>query len=266
VSEPLVKEELAIVEFLTAKTNPTKPASAPSDPAQRNSADDQTPVDLLLGLAKTRSGRRAAEEEKRQLRLQAVREAQEKAAAGRANGLNSPWGYQAPPMPGLDVHQPFGNPATNQRQPRPLQPPPSKRPSGMTNDWSPDQISFDGVNLMQPTAFQSRSPDTVFSDNPNQNQGREAMQTSPYQNMVNLPLASPNNMSLPGLGADVFASMQVDGGVGLGQGQQVQMQQQQQFRNARGDGFDFDLGLGAAQPFSGESQFNPFALPQTEEG
>ncbi|EIW71357.1 hypothetical protein TREMEDRAFT_20778, partial [Tremella mesenterica DSM 1558] len=125
ISEPLVKEELAIVEFLTAK-GPSKPTI----PRKPQEGEEQTPVDLLLNLAKTRSGRRAAEEEKRQLRLQQYREVQEQRQRFNSNGQNSmssPWGYVAPSMPGLDVHQPFGN---SKRIPRPLQPPPPRRSDG----------------------------------------------------------------------------------------------------------------------------------------
>lgn len=150
-SEPLVKEELAIVEFLTAKTN--APAAAASGaaagsssgsgkvrPSGQKGGKEETPVDLLLGLAKTRSGKRAAEEEQRQLRLQTFREQEEQRNAATRGGSTgalsrqqqqqsqSPWGYQPPSMPGLDVQQPFGSDGSR-RQPRPLQPPPSRRPN-----------------------------------------------------------------------------------------------------------------------------------------
>lgn len=144
-SEPLVKEELAIVEFLTAKTNSAAASSSGTAGSSGSSkaratgakgGKEETPVDLLLGLAKTRSGRRAAEEEQRQLRLQAFREQEEQRNAARGGSSSSgrqqqqqqsqsPWGYQPPSMPGLDVQQPFGSDGSR-RQPRPLQPPPSR--------------------------------------------------------------------------------------------------------------------------------------------
>ena len=126
------------MEFLTAKGS-AKPSANSRPAAGRGTGegDDQTPVDLLLGLAKTRSGRRAIEEEKRQLRLQQLREAQEQRQRQMGAGSNgpqiSPWGYEAPQMPGLNVQQPF---AANgfRRAPRPLQPPPPKRADG-TSMW-----------------------------------------------------------------------------------------------------------------------------------
>lgn len=277
VSEPLVKEELAIVEFLTAKTNSAKLLSAPSDPSQRSSTnEDQTPVDLLLNLAKTRSGRRAAEEEKRQLRLQTAREAQEKAAGGRANGMSSPWGYQVPQMPGLDVQQPFGNPLAF-RGPRPLQPPPPKRSNntnGVTNNnnnnnnnpsqWQPDTM-FDSMNALQQPNFNTQSPDTVFTASPNTRRESILQNLSPYQAMSALPMQQQQqqNNGMPNLTADMFAGLPgVDSNMMVAG---MQQQGMQQFGNAVMDGFDFNIGLAAAQPIDG-TQFNPFALPQTEEG
>ncbi|WVR08046.1 hypothetical protein IAU60_005091 [Kwoniella sp. DSM 27419] len=327
-SEPLVKEELAIVEFLTAKSQSNKPrAAAPASGANVN--DDQTPVDLLLGLAKTRSGRRAAEEEKRQLRLQAYREVEEQRQAARRNSgtqnISSPWGYIAPQMPGLDVQQPFGN---GKRVPRPLQPPVTRRADGSVPDstnWTPEmafafgqQISpGSGPGQMQgqsqgqsqpqrPSSSQgqnmggyNRSP-TQPLISPNQNQlsqgqsnmqGQDQMQghtnginVSPYAGLASampLPATAQPPGQLGALGADVNQAQQgqqpfaynpeagggfIDGGVASGS---------QQFGNALLDSFDFSdlglagrgdglgLGLGSGGAPAG---FNPFAVPQTEEG
>lgn len=193
VSEPLVKEELAIVEFLTAKTN--------AAPSSSSSVIRETPVDLLLGLAKTRSGRRAAEEERRQLRQQAAREVQEQSASAAAlasgsggqqrGGMSSsPWGYKPPSMPGLDVVQPFDMSGHRRDGPRPLQPPPTKRgppPSGNVNgngnvpqtNWSPDfNMNHNNNNnngdMIRPSSshsyHQQQSPENMFNNSPNQQQ------------------------------------------------------------------------------------------------
>ena len=255
-SEPLVKEELAIVEFLTAKTNAT---SKPSTSAQNHSTDrpsrteDQTPVDLLLGLAKTRSGRRAAEEEKRQSRLQQDREVEEQgAAARRNNGMGSPWGYVAPQIPGLDVQQPFEL-SGQRRSPRPLQPPPRKS-DGTTATWSPD--IFNSLKQMRAPQFLSRSPSQPTLPSPH----RDSLasypappQMSPFAGTSTLPLPSPSQtMDNSGPGEMLFNTQ--DG--------------THQFGQANVDSFDFsDLGLGTrlqSTPTEGGS-FNPFALAQTAE-
>lgn len=284
VSEPLVKEELAIVEFLTAKTNYAKapPVNQTANAPDKQRADDQTPVDLLLGLAKTRSGKRAAEEEKRQLRLQQHREMEEqRAAANRRNGsdMSSPWGYVAPSMPGLDVQQPFGG--QGKKGPRPLQPPRTKRPQGdlasFMSDSSPPWASssserrdglfdpFNGVN----GARQEPSPNAPLQSPQNRFDGANNGQISPFATMSTLPI---NNAEF------VNQQMMFD------QTQHQQMEGAQQFGRAMIDQFDFsDLGIGlAGGPGGGAnnglvassgsvidgSQFNPFALAQnqTEEG
>ncbi|WVF68076.1 hypothetical protein IAT40_002839 [Kwoniella sp. CBS 6097] len=197
-SEPLVKEELAIVEFLTAKSQSTKPrAPAPSSGSgtTTNPPDDQTPVDLLLGLAKTRSGKRAAEEEKRQLRLQAYREIEEQRQAARRNSgaqniSSSPWGYIAPQMPGLDVQQPFGN---GKRVPRPLQPPPTRREDGSVPDstnWSPEMAFVLGQQQAQ---AQTQAQGSMQQP---QNQGRAQVQSqSQGQNQLPGPIQNQNQAS-----------------------------------------------------------------------
>ncbi|KAL7425182.1 hypothetical protein Q5752_000870 [Cryptotrichosporon argae] len=144
-SEPIVKEELGIVDYLTAKSAPRPALSL------KTGSDEQT-ADVLLELAQTNSGRRAAEEERRQMRLQQRREADEVRLAARARQINGggaapgqqhtgagaggPWGYVAPSLvPGFDVHQPFGQqrhlaPMRREphelRGPKPLQPPPKQ--------------------------------------------------------------------------------------------------------------------------------------------
>jgi hypothetical protein len=237
-SEPLVKEELAIVEFLTAKANSSKRARPLAAPNEQN-PDDETPVDLLLGLAKTRSGKRAAEEEQRQLRLQQHRELEEQRLATRTNGTTSPWGYVAPQMPGLDVQQPFGN-GGQRKVPRPLQPPPSRR-SDAASEWSSNLMD----NIMNPPTFvpQSQSPvRSIRTDS----FASPMQQISPYQTMAHMPLPSP--------GQQMFSQQQLDG--------------MHQFGTASLDGFDFgDLGLGVPQANEENGQFNPFALAQNfEEG
>ncbi|KAK4684332.1 hypothetical protein P7C73_g5850, partial [Tremellales sp. Uapishka_1] len=243
LSEPIVKEELAIVEFLTAKTSgaPTPKSSHPS-----NLADDHTPVDLLLGLAKTSSGRRAAEEEKRQLRLQQRRELDEQLKKN-GNGATSasPWGYIAPSMPGLDVQQPFGNPnpfATSQPEtmqrkvPRPLQPPSSAKRA--SNDW------FDSM-VRQPDFHQNPEPPITLPSS----------STSASQQIFPDLSIFPNNTN------------QINNGFGDPHDQGLNTNQiLNQFGNPISEEFDF-ADLGVDQQNMENVSFNPFALAQTvEEG
>lgn len=262
LSEPIVKEELAIVEFLTAK-NPSKAVAAISNsdngPARAEGSDENTPVDLLLGLAKTNTGRRAAEEEKRQLRLQQRREQEEQRQAQRRmqsqSGINgsaglsaNPWNYVAPQMPGLDVHQPFGE-QNNRRMPRPLQPPGGgKRDSTGSSSWSPDNPfgfndnarnspSFNNTNILPQQPQQPQ-----FGNNNASNQ--QSINISPYQDMTLLP--SPNDQILAGQADGLF---QQGGTTGL------------EFGAAIGESFDFsNLGLPRE---GGDVGFNPFAIAQT---
>jgi hypothetical protein len=187
-------------------------------------------------------------------------------------------------MPGLDVQQPFGNPLAF-RAPRPLQPPPSRRSDNNNNNngvnnnnnnnnghnnnpsqWQPDTM-FDSMNALQQPNFNTQSPDTVFTASPNTRRESILQNLSPYQAMAALPMQQQQqqqqqqNNGMPNLTADMFAGLP-----GVDSNMMVQgMQQQQQFGNAVMDGFDFNIGLAAAQPIDG-TQFNPFALPQTEEG
>lgn len=272
-SEPLVKEELAIVEFLTAKTN-YKQAPSSDRPAR---GEDQTPVDLLLGLAKTRSGRRAAEEEKRQIRLQQYREVEEqRSAQQRGNGnMSSPWGYVAPSMPGLDVQQPFGAGMSHKsRGPRPLQPPPTKKQHGSWPEDLFDKLADDALKQPfgnAPPTRQEPSPQgSSFSQN------GASFQLSPFASMSSLPMTSPNNVNT-NLGNNVngdmnntnsllemFASSANNNSTGINESVA-------QFGQSLLDTFDFsdfNLGAGNAGGVSSSvlnldgSTFNPFALPQ----
>lgn len=310
ISEPLVKEELAIVEFLTAKNLGKSSRLPPNRNAEASvgAGDDQTPVDLLLNLAKTRSGKRAAEEEKRQLRLQAAREKEEqrqaaKRNAGAGNISSSPWGYVAPPMPGLDVQQPFDN--DGKRVPRPLQPPPTRRADGSIPDstgWSPEMALAlsqtplkhqSSVNAAQAQA-QALANDLQRFDSPNQSrallspsQGTGNLSLSPYGGFNSLPSLGdtsglggfdgnagffqsqpPPPLSLSDRpSSNGISSNPSTGGQGQGpQGGMLDGNGVQQFGNANFDSFDFnDLGLDVRAPGQGGG-FNPFALPQTEEG
>jgi hypothetical protein len=279
VSEPLVKEELAIVEFLTAKATASKSKSSrPSD-----QQGDQTPVDLLLNLAKTRSGRRAAEEEKRQLRLQQYREVEEQRRAsskqGQRDGMASPWGYQAPQMPGLDVQQPFA-PNGTRKVPRPLAAPSAKRDTNHTNQNNdPWNLGFnlDG-GLSQPNFSMSRP-----SSANDQNHGFQQMQGDMGQ--MHFPSGSSSNsfdqMALASLQQQQQLHQQQQHHANVSPESmfnvsasdpnsvqsQGQMDSMQLFGNAMMDQFDFsDLGLGAGvQNNAVESNFNPFALAQAED-
>jgi hypothetical protein len=288
VSEPLVKEELAIVEFLTAKATASKSKSKPSD-----QQGDQTPVDLLLNLAKTRSGRRAAEEEKRQQRLQQYREAEEQRSAsskqgqGSRDGMASPWGYQAPQMPGLDVQQPFALNGTR-KVPRPLAAPSAKRDnnantnnnnnSNQNNDpWSLG-FNLDG-GLSQPN-FMAR-PSSANDQNQSfqqlqgdisQMQFPSGSSTSSFDQMALATLHQQHqqqqqqhqqqHMQMQDVSPE--SMFNVNGSNPNSAQSQGQMDTMQLFGNAMMDQFDFsDLGLGAGvQNNTVESSFNPFALAQ----
>ena len=245
ISEPLVKEELAIVEFLTAKSTPAMSKQPSHERMTRG--DDQTPVDLLLGLAKTRSGKRAAEEEKRQLRLQQQMEVEEQQATAQPNGagMSSPWGYVAPSMPGLEVQQPFGANGSR-RAPRPLQPPPSRK--NQDRGYQSLQPSVVG----QPTPTRPEQP-FDFS-HPLDNMSNDSQQQQTFDPFANLTPATDQ----PSAGFTTSMPNQSDFGA-------------MQFGQGNMDAFDFtNFGLEVTPPTGNEAaSFNPFALAQNhflEEG
>lgn len=220
VSEPLVKEELAIVEFLTAKSSasggPGGSVAGAGSSARKSGASGsnasrgaETPVDLLLGLAKTRSGKRAAEEERRIQRLQTAREKDEAArsqAAALAGGSNSssgradknPWDYVAPQMPGLDVQQPFGD---GRKGPRPLQPPSRNRPAHpMQQTPSQQQAQAQAQAQHQQQQQQLFQLQRRASRSISQQQQQHQHQQSQGQQMPQQPRQSSSSGSAPGSG------------------------------------------------------------------
>jgi hypothetical protein len=274
MSEPIVKEELAIVEFLTAK-NPSKAQTIAANGGQNGAArtetnDENTPVDLLLGLAKTNSGRRAAEEEKRQLRLQQAREQEEQRQARRrvmqqangTGGVPNPWNYVPPQMPGLDVHQPFGARPRPQQQlrglPRPLQPPNKRDEDNKLNtSWSPEN----------PFGFTDRSSPGFAANANNMMQGFQGqVNLSPYQEMGILPgsgLSPSEQLALQGAGTAANANANPNAGAGAAEsnGHNLNFSGTGQEFGSAVDNFDFSAFGG---PQSGmEMAFNPFAIQQT---
>lgn len=270
MSEPIVKEELAIVEFLTAK-NPSKAQTIAANGGQNGAArtetsDENTPVDLLLGLAKTNSGRRAAEEEKRQLRLQQEREQEEQRQARRrvmqqANGsagVPNPWNYVPPQMPGLDVHQPFGARPRAQlgALPRSLQPPPNKRDDeNLNTSWSPEN----------PFGFTERGSPGFGANAPNMMQGFQGqVNLSPYQEMGILPgsgLSPSEQLALQGAGTAANTNTSTSANTGESNGHNLHFSGTGQEFGSAVDKFDFSTFAG---PQSGmEMAFNPFAIQQT---
>jgi hypothetical protein len=201
--------------------------------------------------------------------------------AGVSN--SSPWGYKPPSMPGLDVVSPFDMAGLRRDGPRPLQPPPTKRPNGtMQTAWSSD-FGVGTGDMGRPLASnsynQNSSPEQMFpspNSQPlahqlaqqhqqqsafgleplnNQGDGRSSQNgyvVSPYSQMI--PLASPqsqNSLNL-GPGSDPFAGTgaleQFFHSNNLGQesapGSQGNGASQSQFGNAMLDQFDFsNLGL-----------------------
>ena len=263
VSEPLVKEELAIVEFLTAKPHSSskQQASVGRQKGASGNGEDQTPVDLLLGLAKTRSGRRAAEEEKRQIRLQQQRmeneESQAQAGVGGQNASNTgPWGYVAPAMPGIDVQQPFGD-NMSRRAPRPLQPPAPKRPNGeFANPWPVDLFASISNQTPPPTSIQNKfnamnlSPQISMQ----QQQSGEVMgppdQYSQYIDMGNITLTSP---SVPTFNTPMFFDQSNIDASPFGQGNQGNF-----------NFSDLGFGTGLTPQNVDDGSFNPFALAHNQ--
>ncbi|ORX37686.1 hypothetical protein BD324DRAFT_391775 [Kockovaella imperatae] len=252
-SEPLVKEELAIVEFLTAKGNAA--AGKQRIAGRPTRGEDQTPVDLLLGLAKTRSGRRAAEEEKRQLRLQQQRmEMEERQAALRSrdnlgsSNSTSPWDYVAPSMPGLDVHQPFGSPTTR-REPRPLQPPPAKRSSGQSQNPWPANL-FETLTNQTPLSSQNLPIEISSQKTPSQN---------------SLSVDQYNFSDIPDVSMSITPNQSVNH---FDQTLLYTQDGQTQYTQGNYDAFNFgDLGFNTGltpSDTSGSNSFNPFALAQNQ--
>ena len=271
ISEPLVKEELAIVEFLTAKPHSSSKQQAAAGRQNRGNGngEDQTPVDLLLGLAKTRSGRRAAEEEKRQLRLQQQRteieERQAQTVAGGQNTLNTgPWGYVAPAMPGLDVQQPFGENASR-RVPRPLQPPPSRRATGdFTNPWPADlfasmsgqtppssgaQSKFDPMNP-QPHQISHQPMQQLQPGQPLESSSLLPDQYSQFIDMGNITLTSP---SVATFNTPMFFDQLNTDVSPFGQG-----------TNGAFNFSDLGFGTGLTPQDVDNGSFNPFALAHNQ--
>ncbi|BEI80967.1 hypothetical protein CcaverHIS002_0201270 [Cutaneotrichosporon cavernicola] len=257
MSEPIVKEELAIVEFLTAK-NPSKAQAAVANGAQNGAArtepsDENTPVDLLLGLAKTNSGRRAAEEEKRQLRLQQAREQEEQRQARRrvmqqANGSGA-WTYTSHSARAVRRR-------SSALSPRPLQPPSQREEEKLNTSWSPEN----------PFGFTDRSSPGFGNPN-NMMQGFQGqVNLSPYQEMGILPrpreqlalqgagsAANANNNNNPNNTANNNNAVESNGhSLNFGTGQEF---------GSAVDNFDFSAFGG---PHRGvEMAFNPFAIQQT---
>jgi hypothetical protein len=200
--------------------------------------------------------------------------------------MASPWGYQAPQMPGLDVQQPFALNGTR-KVPRPLAAPSAKRDNNIdtsnnNNNQNNDpwnlNFNLDG-GLSQPN-FMSR-PSTA--DDPNQafqqlqgdisqmqfpsgsstssfdqialatlhQQHQQQQQQHQQQQMQNQNVSPESMFNVSGSDPNSVQS-------------QGQMDTMQLFGNAMMDQFDFsDLGLGAGvQNNTVESSFNPFALAQ----
>jgi hypothetical protein len=281
MSEPIVKEELAIVEFLTAKSTykPNTAAANGNANGQSRSAegsDENTPVDLLLGLAKTNTGRRAAEEERRQLRLQQRREQEEQRQAVRrtlssnssTNSSNpvssSPWGYVAPQMPGIDVHQPFGSQAQQggPRLPRPLQPP--KR------DELEGAVVWASSSSDNPFAFQENNASPSFTTS-----GTGGIMPSPHNTFAGVTgvgnVASVGSVGSSGLGTmspyqdmtlplpnadEQLASLAAGTGAA-----DALFSAPTEFGAANVGSFDFS-NLGVPQQGM-DLAFNPFAIQQT---
>lgn len=241
-------------------------------------------------MAKTRSGRRAAEEEKRQQRLQQYREAEEQRSAtskqgqGSRDGMASPWGYQAPQMPGLDVQQPFALNGTR-KVPRPLAAPSAKRDNSTNTNNQNNQnndpwslgFNLDG-GLSQPN-FMAR-PSSANDQNQSfqqlqgdisQMQFPSGSSTSSFDQMALATLHQQHQqqqqqhqqqMQMQDVSPE--SMFNVNGSNPNSAQGQGQMDTMQLFGNAMMDQFDFsDLGLGAGvQNNTVESSFNPFALAQ----
>lgn len=135
ISEPIVKDEMAIVDFLTAKANNTAGSNV------RNSAPFP-PYSHILPIQKPLQPSKQMRQEPSPLRGRSD-SIEQKPAINRQgsqasdwSGGDPAWSFVAPGMAQIDVHHPFAqqpqssnalNNSPNQRMPRPLRPPQSGR-------------------------------------------------------------------------------------------------------------------------------------------
>lgn len=186
--------------------------------------------------------------------------------------MASPWGYQAPQMPGLDVQQPFA-PNGQRKVPRPLAAPGKRNEPKENSSNDPWNLGFNLESSVTQPNFPSQT-----SRPPSGSFGNQHMnpQQSPIQEMsaLQFPTGSSSGsfgqMSMGGLQPQ--PSMSPDNMFNLGStngdpnSATSQMDSMQLFGNALMDQFDFsDLGLGnGVQSNNVETSFNPFALAQSQ--
>jgi len=170
ISEPIVKDELAIVEFLTQRANDPNN----SEGALNNSAPIP-PYHILSG------EQRPALLERRD--TSASRQSNEVAAFRQQHASDDPaWSFVAPGMATLDVHAPFspggvankaGSDVSTSSVPGPLRPPPPRGYHGQ----SASSVFADREN-------------NFFQQSQNASPARSQAQQSPYQS---------SNLALQGL-------------------------------------------------------------------
>lgn len=251
ISEPIVKDEMAIVDFLTAKAN--------SNSSLRNSAPIPPYSHILPELrgpgkeksvARDASAGRARAESTSQQNIQLEQDQMSRASW---QSPDSAWSFVAPGMAQIDVHQPFGGSNPVQRLPRPLRPPRSTRQrsdSGASNA-SPPTGSM--VSMPQGTGYQGH----IYQSSPNQ------PQVSPLRPAESL-LRTAFDVNTAASDNDAEASSS-----GLGQEFQpmydaIQDASLNLFSDPWLDGAYAMLGMGegAQGGPSGDVDFNPFALSQ----
>lgn len=238
VSEPIVKDELAIVEFLTQRAN---------DPDARNEALNNSapipPYDHLIP-----SDRQSiASDTSRERRPSDVMQ-----ISPRPMASDDPaWSFVAPGMAGIDVHAPFAMGGSHQGSsshltPGPLRPPTGKnRPANInTAPWNDDRAS--DTSHRRQRSSSAMSHDTLQSSflrppphiSPHQ-QAHMALQATPI-----VPEAVLQNFD-NGSNADFDFDNSTMGNV---------------------DAWWNDIGTNLSMNQNTPGNFNPFALAQFGEG
>lgn len=275
ISEPIVKDEMAIVDFLTAKANSSNAQNL------RNSAPFP-PYSHILPLHRnppTNREQRPVREDSSSLRPRSESMSQNQRPSARTPGISvsassprateqqaspwqnadSAWSFVAPGMNQIDVQQPFGQPSSlgnsMQRVPRPLRPPRTGRDrsdsdvsnrsvenlaglaQGLQQYQSANyQTSPSNANSLRPPESLLRTAfDTSVADNPN---NVNANATAGTSNMANNEF--PMYDSIPtDTSLNIFSDPWLDGAYAM-----------------------LGMGDGGSAGSSGSVEFNPFALSQ----
>jgi hypothetical protein len=247
ISEPIVKDEMAIVDFLTAK--------ASSNATLRNSAAFP-PYSHILPGHRGPGKDRIAPRDAQSARAPSISQQQNniQSEQDQPPAQRGSWQSIAPGMSQIDVHQPFGGSNNAQRLPRPLRPPRSQRErsdSGASNA-SPPNNSI--VLMSQGLGYQGN----MYQTSPTQPQGSPLRpQESLLRTAFDVNSASSTNQA-EGTGSSLsqeFNQPMYDS---------IQDPSLNLFSDPWLDGAYAMLGMGDGGQIGtgGEGDFNPFALSQ----